>query len=92
MAFKANLSKLNFILMIDKLPIYLAKEIQKYTGLPCTFTQVRVEENIEADSIALFVNEAFISEFELFDEETVEEIAIELLDGQWEEIREVLIS
>ena len=76
--------------MFEKLPKYIADQIEKETGLPCHENQIKVTEDISSDSLSLYVNGEFISAFELFDEETVEDMAIELLDGQFEEIREVL--
>ncbi|MGB0521581.1 MAG: hypothetical protein ACPGJS_01415 [Flammeovirgaceae bacterium] len=78
--------------MLEQLPAYIAKQIELALGLPCEEKLITVEEEISSDTLALYVNGEFISAFELFDEESVEEIAVELLDGQMAEIEEVLMT
>lgn len=78
--------------MIDQLPQYIANKITTETQVSCTAHMVEIQEDISSDNLTLFINGEFISSFELFDEETLEEIAIELLDGQMNLIKEILIE
>lgn len=78
--------------MIEQLPAYIAQQIEQDTGIPCSKDIVEVKEDISSDSLSLYIAGRFISAFELFDEETVEDMAVELLDGQLSDIREVLID